>query len=324
MNNIFVIITFLFCAAAASGQIGGESVYPFLGLSTSSDYASMGGACPSVDVAGVNSLTSNPALVDTTDNLAAALNMVSYVAGIGYGSALFGGRVGKMMVSGGAELVNYGEFALTDEAANELGTFRCRDYMLVASAARHIWDSLPLTAGVSMKSIISKMETYHSTGIAFDFGVRYYIEKQKITIGVAVLNLGCQLTTYSDNTREKLPLDIRLGISKQLLHAPLRFTLTVHDLQMPKLDDDFGRSLANHLTFSAELFPQGVVSLKGGFNVMAHNDLYVTDGSVFPGFSFGVDVRLKRISVQYSRQCISPAASANMFTVELMIGKMTR
>ena len=324
MKKIFNIITFLFCASAAFGQIGGESVYPFLGLSTSSDYASMGGACPSVDVAGVNSLTSNPALVDTTDNLAAALNMVSYVAGIGYGSALFGGRVGKTMVSGGAELVNYGEFALTDEAANELGTFRCRDYMLVASAARHILDSLPLTAGVSMKSIISKMETYHSTGIAFDFGVRYYIEKQKITIGVAVLNLGCQLTTYSDNTHEKLPLDIRLGISKQLLHAPLRFTLTVHDLQKPKLDDDFGRSLANHLTFSAELFPQGVVSLKGGFNVMAHNDLYVTDGSVFPGFSFGVDVRLKRFSVQYSRQCISPAASANMFTVELMIGKMTR
>ena len=57
-------------------------------------------------------------------------------------------------------------------------------------------------------------------------------------------------------------------------------------------------------------------------NVMAHNDLYVTDGSVFPGFSFGVDVRLKRFSVQYSRQCVSPAASANMFTVELMIGKM--
>ncbi|MBO7568536.1 MAG: hypothetical protein J6T60_15730 [Bacteroidales bacterium] len=44
--------------------------------------------------------------------------------------------------------------------------------------------------------------------------------------------------------------------------------------------------------------------------------------SVFPGFSFGGDVRLKSFSVQYSRQCVSPAASANMFTVELMIGKM--
>lgn len=317
-------INILCCVCTAYGQIGGESVYQFLGLSTSSNYASMGGACPSVDVAGVNSLTSNPALIDTTDNLSAALNMVSYVADIGYGSAFYGGRAGRTMISGGAELVNYGEFALTDDAANQLGTFRCRDYMLVASASRHIVDSLPLTAGISMKTIISQMETYRSSGLAFDLGLRYYFEKQKITIAFAALNLGWQLTTYSDNSHEKLPLDLRLGISKQLLHAPLRLTLTVHDLQKPKLADDFGRSLANHLTFSAELFPQGVVSLKGGFNVMAHNDLYVTDGSVFPGFSFGVDVRLKRFSVQYSRQCVSPAASANMFTLEVAIGKMMR
>lgn len=319
---IVIAINILCGVCAAYGQIGGESVYPFLGLSTSSDYASMGGACPSVDVRGVNALTSNPALIDTTDNMYAALNMVSYVAGIGYGSAFYGGRVGKTMLTGGAELVNYGDFTLADESANVLGSFHCRDYMLVASASRHIVDGLPLTAGVSMKTIISSLETYHSTGLAFDFGLRYYFENQKITIAIAALNLGWQLTTYSDNTRESLPTDLRLGISKQLLHAPLRFTLTVHDLQKPKLADDFGRSLANHLTFSAELFPQGVVSLKGGFNVMAHNDLYVTDGSVFPGFSFGVDVRLKRFSVQYSRQCISPAASANMFSVEVAVGKM--
>ena len=324
MKKYFVVIAFLFCAVVAQGQIGGESVYQFLGLSTSSDYASMGGACPSVDIAGVNALTSNPALVDTTDNMYAALNMVSYVADIGYGSVFYGGKVGRTMVSGGAELVNYGDFTLTDETANELGTFSCHDYLLVASASRHIIDNLPLTAGVSMKTIISSMETYRSTGMAFDIGLRYYIEKQKITIALAALNLGWQLTTYSDNTRESLPADIRLGISKQLLHAPLRFTLTVHDLQKPKLADEFGRSFANHLIFSAELFPQGVVSLKGGFNVMAHNDLYVTDGSVFPGFSFGVDVRLKRFSVQYSRQCVSPAASANMFTVEVAVGKMIK
>ncbi|MCR5453934.1 MAG: type IX secretion system protein PorQ [Bacteroidales bacterium] len=324
MKLIFVFTIVVWSCTTSFGQIGGNSVYPFLGLSTSSNYASIGGACPSVDIEGVNSLTSNPALVDTTDNMAAALNMVSYVADIGYGSALYGGRVGNTMLTGGAELVNYGDFTMTDESANEIGSFRCRDYMLMASASRHLVDGLPLTAGVSMKTIISSMETYRSTGIAFDVGLRYYIEKEKVTIGLAVLNLGCQLSTYSDNTREKLPLDIRLGISKQLLHAPLRFSLTVHNLQKPKLADDFGRSLANHLIFSAELFPQGVVSLKGGFNVMAHNDLYVTDGSVFPGFSFGVDVRLKRFSVQYSRQCVSPAASANMFTVEVMVGRMMR
>ncbi len=305
------------CVAMA--QIGGEATYSFLNLTTSSDYASMGGACPSIDVKGVNSVTANPALVDTCDNRYAALNMVSYIADIGCGSAFYGGRIGRCMVSGGAEMVDYGEFTLTDEAANDLGTFTCRDYMLLASVSRGVWDGIPLDAGVSLKTIISSMETYHSVGMAFDFGLRYYFEGQKITVALAALDLGWQLTTYSGSERERLPADLRIGISKQLLHAPLRFSLTAHSLQHPKLDDSFGRSFVHHLIFTAELFPEGVVSLRTGFNAMAHNDLYVSDGTVFPGFSFGIDVRLKRFSVQYSRQCVSPAASANMFTVEVAV-----
>lgn len=320
--RIFIVVVHILLSVACFGQVGGEAVFPFLGLCTSSNYASMGGLCPSVDVAGINSVMCNPALVDTSDNMSASLNMVSYVADIGYGSCLYGGRVGRMMVTGGAEIVDYGDFVHTDESANELGTFSCRDYMLLTSISRHILDSVPIIAGVSIKTILSTMETYRSMGLAFDIGLRYNIEAQKITIALTALNLGWQLSEYSDGVREKLPIDIRAGISKQLLHAPLRFSLTIHNLQKPKLAEEFGRSLSNHLIVSVELFPEGIVSLKGGFNAMTHNDMYVADGTVFPGFSFGIDVRLKRISVQYSRQCISPAASANMFTMELFLGKM--
>lgn len=318
MCRAFLMWLLLAVSASVWGQTGGQSVYPFLQLSTSSNYASLGGFSPSVHIPGPNAVTSNPALPDSASNISAALNMVSYVAGIRYGSAFYTGRLGKFMLTGGAQLIHYGDFSLTDEAANELGTFQCRDMMTMMSLSRPILPNL--TAGITAKYINSDMETYHSQGLAVDMGFFSGFDEGRTSLALTIYNLGSQITTYS-TTRESLPLDIRLGVSRKLQYAPLRFTATVHSLNHPRLHDDFLTSLADHFILSAELFPEGVVSLKGGFNVLAHNDLYVSGASPFAGFSFGIDVRLKRFSIQYSRQCISPAASANMLSMEVFISR---
>ncbi len=317
----YTILTLLIVSAAlhtALAQQGGECVYPFLGIPASANYAGMGGYTPSAAITGPNQALANPALTDTLCHASVSANTVSYAAGIHYGSAMYSQRIGLWQLTAGAMVLNYGTLTETDEAANELGTFSCRDAMILVSASRPVMENL--RAGVSAKYIISSMETYRSQGVALDMGLYYKIPSQLMAIGMAVQNLGHQLTTYS-GTREKLPLDIRIGISKQLKHAPLRFSATIHDINRPKLDDDPATSIADHLILGAEIFPEGVFSLKGGFNFQLHNDLYVTDSSPFPGFSFGFDVRLSRFSVQYSHQCISPAAGANMFSLELFIGK---
>lgn len=308
------------CVNFSKAQIGGESIYSFLRLTTSSNYASLGGFSPSVNIKGVNSVFSNPALVDSLDNLSASVNIVAYVAGINYGSVCYGGRVGEeWLLSGALQFVNYGEFSQTDETAADLGTFSCADRVFMVSASRNL--SPQIRFGASAKAIFSSLENYRSSGLAFDLGFLYNIDSQKIALALTAQNLGCQLTKYTPGEREKLPFDLLLGFSKTLLHAPFRFSVTVHDLQKPKLDDDFLTSFANHFIVSAELFPEKTVSPKAGFNFQRHNDLYVSGLTPFPGFSVGIDVRLKRFSVQYSRQCLSPAASSNLFTAEIFFSQ---
>ena len=42
-------------------------------------------------------------------------------------------------------------------------------------------------------------------------------------------NMGGQLKAYDDNY-ESMPLDVQLGVSKRLIHTPLRFHATLVDL----------------------------------------------------------------------------------------------
>ena len=221
------------------------------------------------------------------------------------------------MLSGYVEFFDYGDFLLTDEAANELGNFTCKDHVFAVSSSREIFKNF--RAGATMKSVFSKMETYKSNGLCFDFGLLYILENQKISFALTAMNLGFQIKTYTENTREKLPADLRFSITKMLEHAPFRFSLSAHNLQKPKLDDNFLTSFADHFIISAEILPEKAVSFKGGFNFLAHNDLYISEMSPFPGFSFGIDVRIKRFSIQYSRQCIAFGAASNMISAEIFM-----
>lgn len=318
MKLFYTLLIVLFSLGNSFAQLGGESVFPFLSLNMSSNYAALGGFVPSVDIKGVNSLTSNPALIDSLDNMSAALNYTSYVSDIKYGSILYSGKIcPKTMLSGYVEFFDYGDFLLTDEAANELGNFTCKDHVFAVSSSREIFKNF--RAGATMKSVFSKMETYSSNGLCFDFGLLYILENQKISFALTAMNLGFQIKTYTENTREKLPADLRFSITKMLEHAPFRFSLSAHNLQKPKLDDDFLTSFADHFIISAEILPEKAVSFKGGFNFLAHNDLYISEMSPFPGFSFGIDIRIKRFSIQYSRQCIAFGAASNMISAEVIM-----
>lgn len=318
MRKAFTTLLLILSAICVHAQRGGESVYPFLDICPSANYAGIGGYVPSARISGPNSAIINPALSDTLCHNSMALNMVSYVADIRYTSALYSHRAKGLVVTGGALLLDYGDFPLADGNGNISGTFSCSDAMILASASREVVPNL--RAGASAKIILSSMETYKSQGMALDMGLLYQLPEHLMTFGLTIRNLGKQISTYN-GIREHLPLDIRLGVSKQLRHAPIRLSMAAHSLNHPKLADDFLTSLADHLIIGAEIFPDGVVGIRGGFNFLAHNDLHVTDGSPFPGFSFGIDVRLKRFSVQYGRQCISPAGGANLFTAEVFINR---
>jgi hypothetical protein len=48
-------------------------------------------------------------------------------------------------------------------------------------------------------------------------------------MGLVIRNIGTQFTTYG--VREKLPLEVIVGVSQELEHVPLRWHLTLENLQ---------------------------------------------------------------------------------------------
>jgi hypothetical protein len=89
MKFLVTILFLVLTLKTSFAQLGGESVFPFLNLNMSSNYAALGGFVPAAKIKGANSLTSNPALIDTLDNMSVALNFISYVDDINYGSILY-------------------------------------------------------------------------------------------------------------------------------------------------------------------------------------------------------------------------------------------
>lgn len=317
MKVFWILSFFILGTAKIFAQTGGESVYTFLKLPVCSNSAAMGGATIASGNLGANNIFSNAAMIDTLNDRYAALNYADYIADINFGTAAYCAKIDTLWsVAGGVQFMNYGSFDYADEAGMLGGTFSAKDCAIYCAAIRQITKNF--RASITTKTIFSHLEQYHSWGIAFDFGMVYTFSQVGMVVAATAQNVGFQCTPYTGSHREPLPLCIQVGASKMLEYAPLRFSVSLTELQS-RLDEDNATNIADHFVLGLELFPKSTVSAKAGFNVQRHNDLRMSNASRAAGFSFGADVRLRRFAVSYSRACYGSAASINMFSVEAFL-----
>ena len=230
-----VILPFLFFTLQLFAQIGGESTYEFLNLTNSARMAALGGNQVALnDPADLNVAYNNPALLNSEMAGTILANYVNYIADVNYGYAAYALNTESIgPLSFGIHYINYGEFIKADENGTQDGTFHAAEYALLASWSHQTG---PINLGLTVKPILSSFESYQSLGIAFDLGAAYTSENELNTIGMVIRNVGTQIKTYYENgERESIPLDIQLGFSKRLAHAPFRLSATLQHLQRWKL-----------------------------------------------------------------------------------------
>src|SRR5690606_35376283 len=128
--------------------------------------------------------------------------------------------------------------------------------------------------GANVKLISSTLETYNSWGAATGLGFLYIDDKNDINYAISIRNLGFQMKPY-DNVNEKLPLSIDAGISQLMEHVPIRWHITLENLQQwniafsnpnraeGNLDGgtteekvSFFNNALRHVILGAELFPE--------------------------------------------------------------------
>jgi hypothetical protein len=164
---------------------------------------------------------------------------------------------------------------------NILGTFGARDLAFVVGMGRSI-DELT-TVGMNVKVIYSSIANMNSFALALDAGVLYQIPSENITIGASVLTLGTQINSYLQ-TKESLPLDVKIGITKRPEHLPVLLNLNFHKLN--ETQEDFLQRFSS-FSFGAEFLMSESVRLRVGYNNEQRKELKLGTSASLAGISLG-------------------------------------
>ncbi|OYU83473.1 MAG: penicillin-binding protein [Flavobacterium sp. BFFFF2] len=317
-------------------QVGGKSVYQFLNLVTSPRQAALGGKILTLYDEDVNQAHFNPATIhDEMDNKLSA-NYASYFGDINYGTASYATTLSRSNTTlfFGMQYINYGTFEGYDASGQKTASFTGNEGALVVGSATQVED-LPVYLGVNLKFITSQLESYSSYGMGADIGALYKDVENGIYVAVTLRNWGYQLKTYS-GINERLPTELMVGISQDLENMPLRWHLTLENLQQwdiafsnpnraqssidgsstPEKVSFFNNAL-RHVIIGAELFPKRIFNLRIGYNFRRGEELSLEEQRNFSGICLGFGLRFNHIKFNYSYSRYTLASNTSLFGLNI-------
>lgn len=332
MSKKVLAVFILFLGSLSFGQIGGQSVYQFLNLVTSPRQAALGGKTITIFDDDVNQAHFNPATINPEMDNHLALNYGSYFGEVSYGTASYAYTYDRHLQTFhiGINYVNYGKFEGRDEAGELTSDFTGSEAALSFGYSYNIPNS-DFYIGTNGKIITSNLERYSSFGGAFDIGTLYIDEQNDINYALVARNIGVQFTTYAGD-KEKLPFELLIGISQELENVPIRWHITMENLQQwqvafsnparavgsidggstPEKVSFFNNAL-RHMVLGAELFPKKGFNLRLGYNFRRGEELRILEQRNFSGISLGFGLKIKKIKFNYSYSRYTLAGNTSLF-----------
>ena len=330
-KKLLLFLLFSICAASY-GQIGGKYTYQFLNLVTSPRHAALGGKTITIYDNDVNQAHFNPATINPEMDNQLALNYGSYFGEVSYGTASYAYTYDRHLQTFqvGVNYVNYGKFDGYDENGQATSQFTGSEVALSFGYAYNV-PYTNLFLGANGKLISSTLESYNSLGGAVDLGAVFIDEANDVNWALVVRNIGTQFTTYN-GLNEKLPMEIMVGVSQELENVPLRWHLTLENLQQwnisftnpnqaqASLDGSssnekvsvFGNAL-RHVIFGAELFPKKGFNIRVGYNFRRAEELLILEQRNFSGISIGFGLKFNKLKFNYSYSRYTLAANTSLF-----------
>ncbi len=319
LRGLGILMCMMFSLAIYSQA--GKDTYQFLNLPSGARQAGYGDYNISIYDHDLNFALANPALLSEKTHNFLGVNYTNRFTDVNIASAVYGRNFGdKNFMAFGINYVDYGKFLETSLSDQILGEFTAKDFVFHIAYARYL--SPRWTVGIAMKPIYSVYERYHSFGLAFDVGASYHNEELKFSAGLTLKNAGFQFKGYHSidghQHRETLPLDLQLGISQGFKKAPLRFSMTIHNLQRwdlsyqqndniientgvtPSKTSQFFDMLFRHTIFSVEVFPTKNMYLVVAYNHRRRAEMAVEGKRSAAGFSFGGGLKLYKFHLGVS------------------------
>lgn len=303
---------------------GGESAFNFLRLPYSSRAAALGGSNISVVEDDLSLSMHNPALLINAADKTIDLSFMTYMSGSKVAGAAFNKTFGERSAGAvAARYVDYGKFDGYTQDNIFTGTFRAMDMEL--SVMYSYLFSERWSGGVAGKFIYSQYESLNSLAIGVDLGINYYNPENDFSASLAIKNLGGQVMTFEEE-HEIMPIDIQLGITKRLAHAPILLSVTLTDLHRWRSTDfynadgskdNFGQLLMKHIVLGADILIGDNFYASVGYNYRMSKEL--STGKGLSGFSLGAGLHINRIKFGASFSQLHVSSSSLLFNIAYSI-----
>ena len=311
-----VILYLLLLFPLVTKAQGGESAFNFLRLPYSSRAAALGGSNISVIDDDLSLSMHNPALLINVSDKTLDLSFMTYMSGSKVAGAAFNKNFGERS-SGAVSLryIDYGKFDGYTDDNIYTGTFRAMDAELSIMYCYLLSENW--SGGVAGKFIYSQYESMNSLALGVDLGLNYYNQDIDFSASLTFKNLGGQVKTF-EQKHELLPIDIQLGFTKRLAHAPILISATLVNLHKWSTKDfynadgskdNFGEILLKHIILGADVLLGKNFYASIGYNYRIAKELS-SGNSRFGGFSLGAGLHIKKIKfgVSFSQLHISASS----------------
>lgn len=299
---------------------GGESAFNFLRLPYSSRVAALGGNNISVIDDDLSLSMHNPALLINATDKTLDLSFMTYMSGSKVAGAAFNKTFGERSAGAvAARYVDYGKFDGYTPDNIFTGTFRAMDIELdfiYCYLLSERW-----SGGVAGKFIYSQYESLNSLAIGVDLGLNYYDPDHDFSASLTFKNLGGQVMTFEEK-HEIMPIDIQLGLTKRLAHAPILLSATLTDLHRWKSThfynadgskDNFGELLLKHITLGADILIGDNFYASVGYNYRTSREL--STGKGLAGFSLGAGLHINKVKFSASYSKLHVSSSSLLFNI---------
>lgn len=295
MNNMMqrIVMCMVVCALGCCRMYAQEysTGYEFLRIPASAHSAALGGNAVSLTEDDATLLFVNPAVLSYVSDNTLNFSYTSYISSTNKLSASFVKQTGDRGTLGfGAQVLSYGTMTETNAQMETLGEFSASDINVQGGYTYLLGERW--SGGVQAKALFSNYGEFNSIAIGVDLGLHYYDSDRGWSVGLVGQNLGGQVKALQD-TREALPFNLALGVSKEMENAPLRFTFTLTDIT------HWQNTFLHNFALGCDIFPSKQTWLAISYNPLRAREMRTgtDDKSHSAGLAIGGGISVKKIKI---------------------------
>ena len=304
------VILFVFINAAiafGTNSNAGTAAYPFLKIGTGAKSQALGGAFVGLsddesalyyNPAGLTAKAESYEIYDDllekpTDDPVKnkfTATYINYLLDFQYGFIGYTRELDERSIAGiSVSYQNYGTFNRLDIDGDKIGTFGASDIAIGMTYSKRLKPKF--SAGATGKFIYETIDTYSSNGLALDLGIMYLIDEDGSTrFGMALTNLGAQISGLTETHKDPLPTKIAMGLSHKLRGLPFLFSTEAGK----PFDNDF------YFALGAELVSLKPFFVRIGWSSTGKDYRTGDDSDTMAGFAGGFGYTYDKYTIDYS------------------------